>query len=102
MSTTKHRRHPLSLAISMSLFAAMVTSAMASPPTGAQVDASGTQATAPQDASTASSADADQAQRRSEKDKQAKKAVTLSTVNVVGVRASQMRAIELKRLAPNI
>src|SRR5690348_5078602 len=93
--STKHRRHPLSLAISMSLLAAVATSAMASSPTGAaQVDTSGRQASAPQDASATPS--------KAEQDKDARKAVTLSVVEVVGVRASQMRAIELKRTAQDI
>ena len=35
---TANRKHPLSFAISMSLFTALATSAMAAPPTGAQAD----------------------------------------------------------------
>ena len=100
--STKHRRHPLSLAISMSLLAAVTTSALASPPVGGQVNTSGTQAAASQDASATPSPDGKKALSGTQKSKQVKNAVTLSTVNVVGVRASQMRAIELKRLAPNI
>ena len=101
--STPYRRHPLSLAVSMSLLAAVATTAVASPRSGAQTPASGVPVTAPQNApsspeaqSSASSTDG------TDKDKAAKQAVALSTVNVVGVRASQMRAIELKRSAPNI
>lgn len=100
---TVHRKHPLSFAISMSLFAAVATSAMASPQTDGQANAPGAPAAAPQDAPATpagakKTADADAATTG----KADKKAVTLSAVNVVGVRASQMRAIELKRDAPNI
>ncbi|WP_233842653.1 TonB-dependent receptor [Dyella sp. 2HG41-7] len=90
---TLHRKHPLSFAISMSLFAVVATSAMASQPQGAQ-DAS---ASTTQNTSTPPSPDAKKAE-----DEAKKKAATLATVNVVGVRASQMRAIELKKDAPNI
>src|SRR6185312_12418484 len=79
-------------AISMSLLAVVATSAMASPRPGAPADNPGAQAATPQDAQAASPADA----------AKAKAAVTLSTVTVSGVRASQMRAIDLKRDAPNI
>ncbi|HTM29551.1 MAG TPA: TonB-dependent receptor, partial [Rhodanobacter sp.] len=92
-----HRRHPLSLAVSMSLLAALATSAVASPRGGTPTDASGQQAAPAQDAPAALSPEAKKAA-----DKAARDAVTLSTVNVVGVRASQMRAIERKRQAPNI
>lgn len=92
-----HRRHPLSLAVSMSLLAALATSAVASPRGGTPTDASGQQAAPAQDAPAALSPEAKKAA-----DKAARDAVTLFTVNVVGVRASQMRAIERKRQAPNI
>ncbi|MCP1376231.1 TonB-dependent receptor [Dyella lutea] len=101
--STKQRKHPLSLAISMSLFAAVATSAMASPRAGTPVDTQGTQATPPQDVSNMSSSDTQDAKKAKQSAaKKGKGAVTLSTINVVGVRASQMRAIELKRVAPNI
>src|SRR6185437_13972200 len=97
MSTT-HRRHPLSLAVSMSLLAALATSAVASPRGATPADAPGPQAAPTQDTTAASSPDA----KKKAAAKSAKNAVTLSTVTVVGVRASQMRAIELKRQAPSI
>jgi len=98
--STVHRKHPLSFAISMSLFAAVTTSAMASPRPGAQADKPGAQAAAPQDAQ---AAPAPNAKKAKASDATAKKnAITLSTVNVSGVRASQMRAIDLKRTAPDI
>jgi TonB-dependent receptor len=95
--STMHRRHPLSLAVSMSLLAALATSAVASPRGGTPTDAAGPQAAPAQDTPAAASPAAKKAA-----DKATKNAVTLSTVDVVGVRASQMRAIELKRQAPNI
>lgn len=95
--STMHRRHPLSLAVSMSLLAALATSAVASPRGGTPTDASGQQAAPAQDTPAAPSPEAKKAA-----DKAAKNAVSLSAINVVGVRASQMRAIELKRQAPNI
>ncbi|MEP7185234.1 MAG: TonB-dependent receptor plug domain-containing protein, partial [Rhodanobacter sp.] len=103
--STKHRRHPLSLAVSMSLLAAVATSATASPRTGPPMDAAGSQAVTPQDESATLSSDAKKAESKKKDaaaDKDAKTAVALSAINVVGVRASQMRAIELKRQAPNI
>ncbi|EIL90886.1 TonB-dependent receptor [Rhodanobacter sp. 115] len=103
--STVHRKHPLSFAISMSLFAAVATSAMASPRAGVQVDTSGAQASTPQNAQAASAPDAKKAKPATGDtgtDKDAKHAATLAAVNVVGVRASQMRAIELKRSAPDI
>jgi len=99
--STDHRKHPLSFAISMSLLAVVATSAMASPRPGAPADNPGAQAATPQDAQAASPADAAKAKSKADAAKQ-KAAVTLSTVTVSGVRASQMRAIDLKRDAPNI
>ncbi|MEP6897030.1 MAG: TonB-dependent receptor [Rhodanobacter sp.] len=98
MSTT-HRKHPLSFAISMSLFAAVTTSAMAS---GAQADNPGVQATTSQNTPATPSPDAKKAKPKTGSTGAAKNATTLSAVTVVGVRASQMRAIEVKREAPNI
>ena len=95
--STMHRRHPLSLAVSMSLLAALATSAAASPRGDTPTGASGPQAATAQDTPAATPPAAKKAA-----DKAARNAVTLSTVDVVGVRASQMRAIDLKRQAPNI
>ena len=85
---TAYRKHPLSFAISMSLFAAIATSSMAAPPSGDPTDNPDAQtAAAPGAAVTDSSR------------KQTDESNTLSVVEVVGVRASQMRAIETKRAA---
>ena len=100
--STLHRRHPLSLAVSMSLMTAMATGAVAATP-GANAAAS--QATTTQNAAAASPQDSSPASTKAKASKQERKdknAVTLTAVNVVGVRASQMRAIQLKRMAPNI
>ncbi|WP_426663784.1 TonB-dependent receptor [Rhodanobacter aciditrophus] len=90
--STVYRKHPLSFAITVSLLAAVSTSAAASPFATTQTDSQATQAQAPG------------TKKASAKDKSAaaKDAVTLATVNVSGVRASQMRAIDIKREAPNI
>ena len=102
---TAYRKHPLSFAISMSLYAAMATSAMASPPAGVQADSADTQTAATQGVP---APDASQ-QQQDEKNKRKKgetgkadESNTLSVVEVVGVRASQMRAIETKRVAADI
>jgi len=103
--STVHRKHPLSFAISMSLFAAVATSAMASPHPGAEADNPVPQATTSQDAQATQSPAAGQAGSAAtdtKTDKGSKDAVTLSAVSVVGVRESQIRAIDLKRMAPNI
>src|SRR6185312_13331785 len=99
-----HRKHPVSIAVSMALLAAMATSAMASPATGAPADNQGAQTPAPQDGPTASPA-ARKANSKAATAGQGNgngETVELSTVTVVGVRASQMRAIDLKRMAPDI
>lgn len=100
MSTT-HRKHPLSLAISVSLFAVVATSAMASPLAGAQVDNQAAQANTAQATPATQSDESKQSKARAGKKKE-NEPTTLSVVKVVGVRASQMRAIQLKRDAPNI
>jgi TonB-dependent receptor len=97
---TTYRKHPLAFAISMSLLTAMATSAIAD--SADKPDA--------QNAATQSAAAPDSTQNQPDEKKRVKKgdvaksdeANTLSVVEVVGVRASQMRAIELKRLAPDI
>lgn len=106
---TVHRKHPLSVAISMSLFAVVATSAMAAPAADTQTGTAATQTGTSQDASAASSHGVAGAQSGKAAAGGAmaagqanKPAVTLSGVNVVGVRASQMHAIELKRMAPDI
>lgn len=77
--TIVHRKHPVSIAVSMALLAAAAASAMAA---GAEADGPVPQA-AP-----APSPEA--------------RVVDESTVTVYGVRQSQIKAIEAKRLAPSI
>ena len=94
-----HRKSSLSVAISAALFAAFATSAAAASQVATQVDSSSAQAT------TQTAPATDQAQAKKPKagtTPENETPATLSVVNVVGVRASQMRAIELKRIAPNI
>jgi outer membrane receptor protein involved in Fe transport len=83
---TAYRKHPLSFAIAMSLFAAVTTCAAADQPDTADAQTTATQS-APPDAP---------------KTKKADDAEMLSVVEVVGVRASQERAIETKRMAQDI
>ena len=101
MSAT-HRKHPLSFAISVSLLAAVATSAIASPLASAQADNQGAQASAPQDAPATQSANPGKTQSQGGDSGAGKETAELSEVTVVGVRASQMRAIELKQSADNI
>jgi TonB-dependent receptor len=81
-----YRKHPLSVAISMVLIAA-AASAVASEQTGTPAENAGTEDAAQQGAPTTP---------------KAKEADELQEVTVTGVRASQIRAIEIKRLAPSI
>jgi TonB-dependent receptor len=108
--STVLRKHPLSFAITVSLFAVVSTTSAAS--TFADVQAGGqaapanTAQTAPAPAQAPPSSDAKKDAKKDDtkaNSNDAKKdAVTLSTVAVSGVRASQMRAIDLKRDAANI
>ena len=91
-----HRRHPVSVAVSMALLAAAATSAMAAEGTAAPVENAGAQGPAQQDAPTTPSPDAKKGTDKGATESQ------LQTVTVTGVRESQIRAIEVKRLAPNI
>ncbi|BDU21522.1 TonB-dependent receptor [Dyella sp. GSA-30] len=93
--STVLRKRPLSFAITASLLAVMSTSARASTFFDVQADGQATAQTTPAPASPPT--DTKKADADAEK-----KAVTLSTVAVSGVRASQMRAIDLKRDAPKI
>jgi TonB-dependent receptor len=83
------RKNPLSTAVAVSLMGLIATSAVASPQESNQ------QNTASEQAPTGTSATA-------AKSAQKGKSQTLDVVQVVGVRASQMRAVELKRNAANI
>src|SRR6516162_1774732 len=84
-----HRRHPVSLAVSMALLAAAAASATAAESTAAPAENAGAQGPAQPATGSAGT------------DEGPKKAQT-ETVTVTGVRVSQERAIEVKRLAPSI
>src|SRR6201997_4170060 len=81
-----HRKHPVSIAVSMALLAA-AASAMAAEGTAAPAENAEAQAPAQQGPGT---------------DQGPPQKSQLETVTVTGVRVSQERAIELKRLAPSI
>src|SRR5262245_32592669 len=83
------RKHPVSIAVSMALLAAAATAAMAAEPTGAPIESADAQGPVQPNAPTTPSA------KNAEESKE-------ETVTVVGVRQSQIRAIEVKRLAPSI
>ena len=90
-----YRKHPLSIAISMALLAAAATSARASEPI-VLAENSEAQDPAQQAGPTTPSPDAKKAKPGT------LSADELQEVTVTGVRASQIRAIEIKRLAPSI
>ena len=99
-----YRKHPVSIAVSMALLAAAASAAMASEPTGVPTESAGAQSPAQQDGPAAPTPDTNKAKSGSDvsgtgagTSKEAE-----DTVTVVGVRASQIRAIELKRDAPSI
>ena len=103
--STVLRKHPLSFAITVSLFAVVSTSASAATFfSDVQADGQPTQASTAQTASApaSQSTDTKKPDAKANDNDAEKKAVTLSTVAVSGVRASQMRAIDLKRDAPKI
>jgi len=85
-----YRKHPLSIAISMVLLAAAAASARAAESASAPAGNAGAQGPAQQDGPTKPASEAGTA------------ADELMEVTVTGVRQSQIRAIELKRLAPSI
>src|SRR6516164_9780160 len=78
------RKHPVSIAVSIALLAAAATSALAAEPAGAGAEG-------PAQSGTGSAA-TDEGPKKSQTE----------TVTVTGVRVSQERAIEVKRLAPSI
>ncbi|MFC3651552.1 TonB-dependent receptor [Dyella humi] len=105
--STALRKRPLSFAITMSLFAVVSTSAAASTSADTQAGGQATQATTAQTTPApkspdAKKADAKKADAKAGSNDAQKNATTLSTVSVTGVRASQARAIDVKRDAPNI
>jgi TonB-dependent receptor len=100
-----YRKHPLSVAISMALLAAAATTGLASEPTSAPAQNAGAQEAAQQDGPTTPSPDAKKAKSgtgSAASDAAAKEADELQDITVVGVRQSQIRAIELKRDAASI
>jgi outer membrane receptor protein involved in Fe transport len=99
---TIHRKSRLSLAISASLFAMVAASAAASPASDTRAVGQSAQATTQSAPTTDQSQSTNQGQEQPREKSTEENPATLSVVNVVGVRASQMRAIELKRTAPNI
>src|SRR5262249_27129581 len=84
-----HRKHPVSIAVSMALLAAAATSAMASEAADVPAENAGAQGPV-QSATNSGGTDQGPTQKQ------------LETVTVTGVRVSQERAIELKRVAPSI
>ena len=94
-----HRKHPVSIAVSMALLSAMAATATASPGTGAPAETPEAQAVSPQDTATTPSP---KSKPKPGEVASGGEQTVLSTVTVIGVRASQMRAIDLKRFAPDI
>ena len=99
--STVLRKHPLSFAVTMSLFAVVSTSASASTFLDVQADGQATQASSTQ-TTTTPTPDAKKSDGKKDDSDASKNAINLQAVNVSGVRASQMRAIDLKRDAPSI
>ena len=90
------RKHPISIAVSMALLAAAAASAMAAESTAAPAENAGAQGPAPPVAPTTASTDAGKPKPGTAN------AGTLETIVITGVRESQEKAIEVKRLAPSI
>jgi outer membrane receptor for Fe3+-dicitrate len=95
-----YRKHPLSIAISMALLAAAATSAKASDNPNTPPQNAGAQDAAQQDVPTAPAPDAKKV--KSGTGAAGSNADELQEVDVTGVRESQIRSIEAKRLAPSI
>ena len=87
-----HRKHPVSIAVSMVLLAAAARSTTAAEQAGASADSNGLQ----QNGLTTPTPDT--AKRKSDADD----LYELVPITIVGVRQSQIRAIEIKREAPSI
>ena len=98
-----YRKHPLSVAISMALLAAAATAAGAAEQTSAAAEPAGLQGPVQQDGTpSATPAARSTKPAGSAVAEEGPKTDDLSEITVVGVRESQIRAIELKRLAPSI
>jgi len=94
-----HRKHPVSIAVSMALLAAAAQSTLATEPTGAPTENAGAQGPAQPDATTTPSPDSKAKSGTGSAEANEK---AMETVTVIGVRQSQIKAIEAKRLAPSI
>ena len=100
-----HRKHPVSIAVSMALLAAATDSAMAAESTAGPAENAGTQDPAQQNGPTTPSPDAKKAKSGTDSagtDEGPTQKFQLETITITGVRESQERAIEVKRLAPSI
>src|SRR6185437_11652650 len=94
------RKHPVSIAVSMALLAAAAASAAASGSKAAPVEDAEAASAAQQDGPTAPSPDHKKSKPGA--GGAVPEAEALETVTVIGVRQSQIKAIEVKRLAPSI
>src|ERR1700756_3645326 len=92
-----HRKHPVSIAVSMALLAA-ATSALAAETTVAAAENAGAQAAAPQDVPTTPAPDVKKARSGTDSagtDQGPPQKAQLETIVITGVRESQERAIEV-------
>jgi TonB-dependent receptor len=94
-----YRKHPLSIAISMALLATAATGAMASDAASDGAENAGAQNVAQQNTPTTPSSDA---KKGKTVNGSAGPDDDLQEITVTGVRESQIRSIEVKRLAPSI
>ncbi len=92
-----HRKHPVSIAVSMALLAA-AASAVAAESAGAGAENAAAGSPAQQDVPTAPPP----AQKKAKSGAGASEEEALETVTVIGVRESQIKSIEVKRAAPSI
>ncbi|HYL01561.1 MAG TPA: TonB-dependent receptor plug domain-containing protein, partial [Steroidobacteraceae bacterium] len=100
-----HRKHPVSIAVSLALLAAAATSVIASEPAAAPPDNAGAQGPAPQDVPTTPSPAGRKPKPGTDSgatDQGPPEKSQLETITIIGVRQSQERAIEVKLKAPSI
>ncbi len=100
-----YRKRPLSVAVSMALLTTAATSIMASEVTDPPMENAGAQGPSQQGGPTTPSPDAKKAKSATGSagpDAAAREGDELQELIVTGVRQSQIRSIELKRLAPSI
>src|ERR1700730_14668004 len=96
-----HRKHPVSIAVSMALLAAAAHSALAAESSGAQADNAGAQEPVQQGAPTTGPSPENKKTQSGTGSAEANEKA-METVTVIGVRQSQIKSIEVKRLAPSI